>query len=389
MSIILTKAELPLDKCALCTEEPSKIAPAAMRAASKALGDLKRAEEKFRALIEASPVGVFRADSDGQCFYVNDRWCAIAGMSPEKAMGKGWGHAIHPDDMETVFNHWQLAVETRTPFKKEYRFLRPDGVETWVYGLAAMEKDASGKTVGFVGTITDITERKHAEQTAFQYQEQLRAISAQLLQTEESERRRIASDLHDQVGQTLAACRIELGECLSLVDDVQLKSKIQKTRLLLEQSIQETRSLTFDLSPPVLTELGLIQALHWLAEKHTRPEGPLIACHAPASLSVGQEPSMLLFRITRELVLNAIKHAAARRISISIASEPGRLRIQVVDDGVGFAAETVINRGGSAGGFGLFSIRDRLRFLGGRLDCESAPGKGSHITVTVPLDMQP
>lgn len=376
------KAELPLDRCALCVEEPSRVA-------SDALGELKRAEEKFRALIEASPVGVFRTDSDGQCFYVNDRWCAIAGIPPEKAMGKGWSRAIHPDDLERIFRHWKLAVETRRPFKEEYRFLRPDGVETWVYGQAAMEKDVTGRTVGFVGTITDITERKQAEQTAFEYQEQLRAMSAQLLQTEEAERRRIASDLHDQVGQTLAACRIELGECLGLAHDAGLKAKIQKTRLMLEQSIQETRSLTFDLSPPVLTELGLAQALHWLAEKHTRPEGPKISCFAPDSIPIGQETSMLLFRITRELVLNAIKHASARRVDITAESLQGLLRIRVDDDGVGFVVEEVINQAASAGGFGLFSIRDRLRFLGGRLDCDSSPQKGSRIAVTVPHQFHP
>ncbi len=98
---------------------------------------------------------------------------------------------------------------------------------------------------------------------------------------------------------------------------------------------------------------------------------------------------MLLFRITRELVLNAIKHASARRVDISVESAPGLLRIQVKDDGVGFAVEYVINRGVHVGGFGLFSIRDRLRFLGGRLDCDSSPQKGSRIAVTVPHPLEP
>ncbi|TSA41492.1 MAG: PAS domain S-box protein, partial [Betaproteobacteria bacterium] len=126
----------------------------------------RRSEDLFRILAEGSPVGIFRADAASKCVYVNGRWCDIAGIRADAALGDGWASAIHPDDRERVFGEWTAAANNRQPFLSEYRFQRPDGNVTWVVGQARAETDSQGEVLSYVGTITDITKRKRAEQQA-------------------------------------------------------------------------------------------------------------------------------------------------------------------------------------------------------------------------------
>ncbi|ACK70451.1 multi-sensor signal transduction histidine kinase [Gloeothece citriformis PCC 7424] len=128
--------------------------------AQEALQDSKR---RYVTLAQASPVGIFRTDIQGNCIYVNQRWQAIAGLTWQKALGKGWSQAIHPQDQNRVLEQWEQALETNSPFQAEYRFQRPDGIVTWVYGQAVAETNDQGKLEGFLGTITDISDRKQAE----------------------------------------------------------------------------------------------------------------------------------------------------------------------------------------------------------------------------------
>ena len=124
---------------------------------------IRENEERFKTLARVSPVGIFRTDNNGHCLYVNERWCEIAGMTPEEAMGEGWAMALHPEDRERVFNEWYNALTKRTPFKTECRFMQPDGTVTWLLAQALEETGSDGATTGFIGTITDITERKRTE----------------------------------------------------------------------------------------------------------------------------------------------------------------------------------------------------------------------------------
>ncbi|MBW4495230.1 MAG: PAS domain S-box protein [Oscillatoria princeps RMCB-10] len=123
----------------------------------------RESEHRYKTLAKISPVGIFRTNAGGDCLYVNDRWCEIAGATPEQALGNGWVIALHPDDKERVLTQWARAASGNTPFKLEYRFLRPDGKETWVVGQAVAEIGVGGDVTGYVGTITDISERKALE----------------------------------------------------------------------------------------------------------------------------------------------------------------------------------------------------------------------------------
>jgi PAS domain S-box-containing protein len=124
---------------------------------------LRASESRFRALAEISPDGIFRTDADGDCLYVNARWSACTGLSPQQAIGRGWVEALHPDDRERVFEEWRYATIYNQSFKSEFRFQKPDGSVTWVLGQAAAEKNNGGEIKGYVGSFTDITEHKQLE----------------------------------------------------------------------------------------------------------------------------------------------------------------------------------------------------------------------------------
>ncbi|MEG4352272.1 PAS domain S-box protein [Microcoleus sp. LAD1_D3] len=124
---------------------------------------LQESEERYATLVEASPVGIFRTDAAGNCIYVNDRWCQISGLTPTSAFGDGWREGLHPDDRVAIATEWQQSIEENRPFQLEYRFQRPDGGVTWVYGQSVAELDTEGQAIGYVGTVTDISDRKQTE----------------------------------------------------------------------------------------------------------------------------------------------------------------------------------------------------------------------------------
>ena len=134
---------------------------------------LQQSEERYVTLVEAAPVGIFRTDVLGNCIYVNDRWCLMSGLTPKIALGSGWRAGLHPDDRDAIATEWYESTEENRPFQLEYRFQRPDGKVTWVYGQSVSELDGEGQIVGYVGTVTDISDRKQAERMLQEVNQQL------------------------------------------------------------------------------------------------------------------------------------------------------------------------------------------------------------------------
>ncbi len=137
---------------------------------------LRESQQRYATLVAAVPVGIFRTDATGQCTYVNDRYCNITGLRPETAAGQGWRQRLHPDDQDRIDQEWQQAMQENRPFRLEYRFQQTDGSVVWVYGQMVAEQDASGRVVGYVGSITDISDRKRSEEALQQSEAHLRAL---------------------------------------------------------------------------------------------------------------------------------------------------------------------------------------------------------------------
>lgn len=215
--------------------------------------------------------------------------------------------------------------------------------------------------------------------------DKLRALAAELAIAEERERRRIASGLHDQVGQLLGIAKVRLGEALAAGPVEEVAKPVSDARGLLDRAIREIRGLTFELSSPVLHELGFEAALEALAERMEDRHG--MACRferngAPAALA--EEMAVLVCSIVRELLWNVVKHARARRTRLVLSHEGPRLRIVIEDDGVGFDPTRVFDRLSDTDGLGLFGARERLEYLAGSLEVDSAPGRGTRVVLTLP-----
>jgi signal transduction histidine kinase len=230
-------------------------------------------------------------------------------------------------------------------------------------------------------------ERKSARQALVDsrdsYQEQLRCLAAELSLTEERERRAIAADLHDHIGQTLATAKIKLGALAGArgLDDV---------RALVDDAIRYTRSLTFELSSPVLYELGLAPALEQLAERMQEKHGLTVSvADDGAAKPLDDKVKVVLFKAVRELLMNVVKHARARQARVVLRQAAGSVEILVEDDGVGFAALAAAAASPESGGFGLFSIREGLRHCGGEFSIRSLGERGTRATLKAPLQAAP
>lgn len=216
-------------------------------------------------------------------------------------------------------------------------------------------------------------------------EEQLQALASQLVLIEERERRRIATDLHDHIGQILAILTIKLeGLRKSYPGSARILDEISD---YIGQMIRYVRWLVFELSPPILYLLGLEAAVEWLGEQTQEQHGIKVTFSDDGQPKpVGDETRILLFRAIRELLTNIVRHARAENVSISIKKDGDYIRIDITDDGVGFDVSELYPRPGKAGaGFGLLNICERLAHFGGHFDVKSAPGRGSRFTLIVPL----
>ncbi len=235
----------------------------------------------------------------------------------------------------------------------------------------------------------ETTSRKSAEEQLSQFQERLRSLTSQLSLAEERERRRIAVYLHDNIGQKLAISSIRLGQLKDAAlaaNSEALVAGLNDIRLLFKQIIQDTKSLTFKISSPILYELGLEAAVEWLTEELQDQHGIPTYFeddHQPKPLD--EDLRVLIFQAVSELLMNVVKHARARHVQVSLWRDGEQLYIGIYDDGVGFnVTETSSRWGRKDGGFGLFSIRERLKAYGGLLDVKSTP-YGTTVTLSAPL----
>jgi len=227
---------------------------------------------------------------------------------------------------------------------------------------------------------SDALARKNAGRLLGQYQVRLQSLAAELLLTEERERRRLAIDLHDGLGQTIALLQMKL-VALRGSAGAALESPLKEIEGLIEQANRSTRSIAFDLSPPVLHDLGLEPAVEWLVEDLRARYGLEVELEDDGQPKPADESiRIILFRSIRELLINAAKHANADRVQLSLHRENGSVCAAVEDDGVGMQADPL-----AVEGTGLLSIRERLSHVGGTMLIESSPGQGTKVYLRAPL----
>lgn len=231
--------------------------------------------------------------------------------------------------------------------------------------------------------------RKRDEEDLRSYQEKLRSLSSELLLAEERQRRRIATDIHDRIGHALAVTSMKLRGLKEKASSPDTLEAVHVITDLIDQLIRDTQTLTFSLSPPVLYDLGLEAATDWLAEETRNQHGLNVSFSSDLEdRYIDNTTRVLVFQAIRELLFNVVKHAGAGLARIRITCRGDELVTVIEDDGCGFEPADTVSRGAKKGGYGLFSIRERLTSLGGSLLVESAPGRGTKITMISPMTQE-
>ncbi len=347
---------------------------------------LTESEQRFRLMAETIP-DVFWLSTPGlsKMIYVSPAYEEIWGRKRDSLYesGRSFTEAVHPQDKPHVLA--TLSGHAQGSWNLEYRIVRPDGAVRWIADRGFPIHDEEGTVKYMTGIAADITTRKEMEGT-------LRNLTSELVMAEERERRAIATELHDSVAQILAFLKIELGELQRHGgDDEEASDIIGTIRSHLDEAIRQTRTLTFEISPPELYSLGLGSALEELAqrfsEQHAIPCSVEIQEEAP---ELDEQVKVLLYRSVRELLINAVKHARCSNVWVFLCRTPEEVQITVQDDGVGFDSDQLDTAGHrKSTGYGLFSVCQRLTQMGGRVDIDSGPEKGTTITLVAPLACEP
>ena len=247
-------------------------------------------------------------------------------------------------------------------------------------------RESEARLRGFAEELEGLVEKRTAELS--QSQDRLRALAAELNLTEQRERQRLATDLHDYLGQLLALSRMKLDLAKQYPMEGGLAKIFAELHAVTDQAMTYTRTLITQLSPPILHEFGLSMALQWLAAQMQERELNVVVQSTQIPL-LPVDQALLLYQSVRELLLNCVKHAKVRQATLILKQINGSLHITVSDQGIGFDPETVrpVGKTGgfSTGGFGIFSIRERMLSLGGRFDLKAAPGKGTEATLVLPI----
>ncbi len=349
---------------------------------------LRESEERYRLMAESVHDVIFSLDKGGRLLFVNKRAEAVSGYTLGELEGRECVEFLSEESRETVIGMLGKALprNLHQGIELEVELLTRDGRRR-VLEVKWVQVFNSSKRLQFYGVARDITQRKEAERRLLEYQEQLRSLASQLSLTEARERKRIAADLHDRIGQALALTQIKLGTLKAGTSSAKQIRSIDETIGLIEVTIREVRTLIFNLSSPLLYEVGLKAALEQLVEQFQAEHGILISVQddgLPKPIDI--DGSVVLFQAVRELMLNVVKHARARHIRVSMHRRNNSIEITVQDDGAGFDVSRNAFRPGRRGGYGLFSIRERLEYLGGSLSVKSSSGRGTKAALALRLN---
>jgi len=355
--------------------------------------ELKRAEQALREqrtlLAEAQKIaglGCWEWDPASGRLAWSDELYRIYGVTPESFQPsfENYLERVHPEDRQQVGTMVARVLMDGRDVEMQERVVRPGGEVRYLRSHGAVVRNAEGRPVKMFGACFDVTEQRHSEAALRQAAADLHALTRRLVQAEEAERRRIARELHDRVGQTLSALNIQLDIVLAQLEaPPELRQRLEDAVALVGRTLESIEGVMAELRPPLLDEYGLGDALTWHGEELAQRTGLKVAVAdlAPdATKKLRPEAAAALFRIAQEALNNVVKHARASNVGIEISAGEDGVALEVRDDGKGFDAAAA-----PRGRLGMSTMRERAEAAGGRIELKSSPGAGTTVRARVPL----
>lgn len=343
-------------------------------------------DERFRLVARAAVDAMWDWDLRTDRLWWSEGFENLFGFSAENAEHdfSGWAARVHPEDRDRVVNGIRAAAERSPGWADSYRFRGKNGGYVYVLDRGYVLREPDGTPVRMIGGMTDITQRQAVAEMLDEVNQQLRALSAQVIRAQEDERARIARELHDELGQILTVAKMRLGMAKG-VEPERAQEMVQAAIRDIDNGIAAVRRMSLDLHPPQL-QLGLESAVTALLHWDIPEDGPEFELHSDiGDLKLDPASAITAFRVVQESLSNALRHAGAQRIEVRLHSDERWLHVEVSDDGVGFDPALARRKSLEGRATGLLGLRERCLNLGGNLRVSSAPGVGCEILAELPL----
>ena len=340
--------------------------------------------------------GIYRFDIEARKFFFFNRAAsellgaketAARAITPETVSRR-----IHPEDLEKVKS---AARESKAldnlRGEVEYRYANRDGTHSWLYDRWVVLLDMNGRPRYFEGIVMDITERKLAEQALTESEQKLRNLSSYLMQAQERERRRIALELHDELGQALTVLKLQIRSIRKKIapQHENIVGDCNHSYAYVDQIIENVRRLSHDLCPSCLEDLGLDASIRQVIKDFSAHTHINVTIDAPPINDLFDlESKILIYRIFQEAFTNIQKHAGADNVSVLIKKEPSKIYFHVIDDGKGFFATPIgrdVTKNPIVRGLGLTAMSERARMMGGTFKIYSIIGMGTRVVFRIPF----
>ena len=341
---------------------------------------LRESEEQFRSLVENAPDFISTFGADGRIRFLNR---AAPGHDVSTFVGSDAYDFIPPADRERVRGMLDRVFQTGASVTYETGWVVNGGPpRTFRCRVGPLRKD--GIVVAALVVSTDVTETQKAESELKRSRERLRQVSRRLIEAQETERRHIARELHDEIGQALTAVKISLQAAESRAAAPDVRSRLEESTLIVDEALDQVRNMSVALRPSLLDDLGLVPALRWYLDQQSVRGGFEAQFEADPEIDATSEVQTACFRIAQEALTNVSRHAAARAVRLEVRQAGGQVRLSVSDDGKGFEVARVFERSGADASLGLHGMRERARLLGGRVTVLSEPERGTVVRAEFP-----
>ncbi len=347
---------------------------------------LELSERRYRAIVEDQTELIIRMLPDSTVTFVNRAYCRYFGLQPDQILGRAVLNSLSADDREAMRRNFSQITPQSPAYEREVLERDAGGAECWLHWWTRGIFDARGALAEIQSVGRDVTALRRAMDQLGAARERMRSLSRRLLEVQEAERRHLARELHDDIGQGLTALKLNLDALARGRDGAALQARIAEALDTVRHTIERVRQLSLNLRPLQLDDLGLAAALRSHLDRQATLGG--LKPHfeiQEVPVKPGADIETACFRVAQEAINNIVRHAAAGNVWLRLFAAGGRLALSVRDDGRGFDVEAAQRRAAAGESLGVVSMEERVALAGGSLHIQSAPGEGTVVIASFPV----